>query len=66
MPTLGYLPYQGWAFLFIFLKLVYKSSPSLGHCLSTAWASCAHRLGIASPTLGHCVPNIVGQDKIIG
>lgn len=26
---------------FIFLKLVYKSSPSLGHCLPKPWASCA-------------------------
>ena len=51
---------------FIFLKLVYKSSPSLGHCLPKPWALPPHRLGIASPTLGHCVPNIVGQDKIIG
>ena len=50
MPTLGYLPYQGWAF---------KSSPSLGHRVPTAWSLPPHRLVIASPTLGHRVPNIV-------
>ena len=65
MPTHGYLPYQGWAFLFIFLKLVYKSSPSLGHCLPKPWALPPQPLGIASPTLGHRVPNTVVR-QIIG
>ena len=51
MPTHGYLPYQGWAFLFIFLKLVYKSSPSLGHCLPKPWALPPQPLGIVCPIL---------------
>lgn len=45
------LTYQGWAFLLSSLSLFIRVPQALG---------------IVSPSLGHCVPNIVGQDKIIG
>ena len=35
-------------FIEVLIKLVYKNSPSLGHCLPTAWASCAQYCSLAN------------------
>lgn len=58
MPTLGYLPYQGWAFLLSSLSLFIRvpqalgiASPPLGHRVPIAWALPPQPLGIVCPIL---------------